>query len=116
MLGNKFSIIVKKNSLKVNIEEVLTKHFGISQYAYILHDKDDITPHYHIYIKLKSSVLFDNFVIARWFKLSEKEVVKVNFNIIDFCKYVFHISNGKTQYDLESIVTNYDTNIIKDFL
>ena len=40
----------------------------IKQWAYILHDKDDTRPHYHIYINFgKSSV--DTKLVASWFKL-----------------------------------------------
>lgn len=45
-----YEIVTDADKLKVDIQKVCMEHKTIKQWAYILHDKDDTRPHYHIYV------------------------------------------------------------------
>ena len=45
-------IVQDADKLKVDIQATCMKYQSIKKWAYILHDKDDTRPHYHIYLNL----------------------------------------------------------------
>ena len=45
-----YDIVQNQDLLTVDIQEVCMKYKTIKKWAYILHDKDDTRPHYHIYV------------------------------------------------------------------
>ena len=52
-------VVSNVSHLKVDIQAVIRSKKSIKQWAYILHDKDDTEPHYHIYLNFgKTSVEF----------------------------------------------------------
>ena len=61
---------------KGDIQEILKAHKVIKKWAYILHDKDDTAPHYHIYLNFGSSGV-DTSQVGAWFGLQESQVSRV---------------------------------------
>ena len=61
---------------KGDIQEIIKSRKTIKKWAYILHDKDDTAPHYHIYLNFGSSGI-DTKQVAEWFGLQESQVSKV---------------------------------------
>lgn len=49
-------IVQDADKLKVDIQQTCMQYKTIKQWAYILHDKDDTRPHYHIYLNFHPSV------------------------------------------------------------
>ena len=96
--------------LKVDIQEVLRSKKSIKQWAYILHDKDDTKPHYHIYLNFgKTSVEFSD--IANWFGVSENFVSEVKGRKTDMLMYLTHSNPGqehKHQYSPKEVIANFD--------
>ena len=45
-----YEIVTDADKLNVDIQKVCMEHTTIKHWAYILHDKDDTRPHYHIYV------------------------------------------------------------------
>lgn len=96
--------------IKCDIQQVLKSHRTIKQWAYILHDKDDTAPHYHIYINFgKSGVCMAE--IAQWFGLQESQVEKVKGRKTDVLQYLTHSNDSqqhKHQYSNEEVIANFD--------
>ena len=96
--------------IKVDIQAVIREKKSIKQYAYILHDKDDTAPHYHIYLNFgTTSVSFDD--VGRWFGLSASFVSKVNGRKVDMLEYLTHANESqkhKHQYSPSEVVANFD--------
>lgn len=93
-----------------DIQETLKKYKTIKKWAYILHDKDDTAPHYHIMLNFgRSSV--DGKVIAGWFGLTENQVEKIKGRWTDALEYLTHSNESqkfKHQYDISEVVANFD--------
>ena len=49
-------IVTDADKLKVDIQQTCMQYKTIKQWAYILHDKDDTRPHYHIYLNPEREV------------------------------------------------------------
>ena len=62
-----YEIVQDADKLKVDIQATCMKYKTIKQWAYILHDKDDTRPHYHIYLNFGTSI--DSKLVAEWFQL-----------------------------------------------
>lgn len=114
-------IVQDEDKLKVDIQQVCMEYKTIKQWAYILHDKDDTRPHYHIYINFgKSSV--DTKLVASWFKLGyvndkgeectgENFINKVKGRKVDMLQYLIHANDSqqyKHRYDPKEVVSNFD--------
>ena len=69
-------IVTDQDKLKVDIQETCMKYKTIKQWAYILHDKDDTRPHYHIYLNFDKSSA-DTKMVAGWFGVPENFIEKV---------------------------------------
>ena len=64
-----YEIVIYKDYLKVDIQKTLKEYKTIKKWAYILHDKDDTDPHYHIYVNFGGQSV-DSALVAKWFKLA----------------------------------------------
>ncbi len=115
-------IVQYKEYLKVDIQQTCKKYATIKQWAYILHDKDDTAPHYHIYLNFgKSSV--DTKLVAKWFELGYKDektgeehdgtqfIEKVKGRKTDVLSYLTHSNESqknKHQYSTSEVIANFD--------
>lgn len=93
-----------------DIQETIKAHRTIKHWAYILHDKDDTAPHYHIYLNFGKSGV-DTKVIASWFGLQESQVNKVEGRRVDMLVYLIHGQDSqrhKYQYSPNEVVSNFD--------
>ena len=113
-------IVIFKKYLKVDIQAVCKKYKTIKHWAYILHDKDDTDPHYHIYLHFgDSSVPID--YVAEWFHLeyiNDKGEDKDGTNFIrkvqgrrsDMLLYLIHGNDSaahKHQYSPDEVICNF---------
>ena len=103
-------VVSNVSHLKVDIQSVIRSKKSIKQWAYILHDKDDTEPHYHIYLNFgKTSVEFSD--VASWFGLDENFVNKVEGRKVDMLMYLTHANAGqehKHQYSPKEVIANFD--------
>lgn len=56
------------DKLKVDLQETFMKYSTIKKWAYIIHDKDDTRPHYHIALHFGGASV-DTKQVAEWFQL-----------------------------------------------
>lgn len=114
-------IVIDQDKLKVDLQSVFMKYTTIKKWAYILHDKDDTRPHYHIALHFgKASV--DIATIASWFDLGYTDaegkehdgtnfIEKVKGRWAGVLKYLTHrneTQQHKHLYDMTEIVANFD--------
>ena len=103
-------VVSNKSHLTVDIQGVIRSKKSIKQWAYILHDKDDTEPHYHIYLNFgKTSVEFSD--VASWFGLDENFVNKIEGRKSDMLLYLTHGNDGqqhKHQYSPKEVIANFD--------
>ena len=95
---------------KGDIQETIKSHTTIKKWAYILHDKDDTEPHYHIYLNFGNSGV-DTKQVAEWFGLQESQVSKVKGRATDMLLYLTHGNDSqknKYQYSPTEVVANFD--------
>lgn len=95
---------------KCDIQEVLKSHKTIKKWAYILHDKDDTAPHYHIYLNFGNSGV-DTKQVAEWFGLQESQVNKIRGRATDMLQYLTHGNDSqqnKHQYSPTEVIANFD--------
>ena len=65
-------IVTNVDKLNVDLQETFMKYKSIKKWAYIIHDKDDTRPHYHIYLNFGSTPIPVE-LIAKWFNLGYKD-------------------------------------------
>lgn len=110
MFAKHCEIVCDQDKLKVDIQETIRSYSSIKQWAYILHDKCDTRPHYHIYLNFgQSSIEFSK--VAAWFGLAENFVSKVKGRKADMLLYLTHGNDSqlnKYQYDSSEVVSNFD--------
>ena len=93
-------IVQDVDKLKVDIQQVCMKYQSIKKWAYILHDKDDTRPHYHIYLNFGTSSISTTDV-AKWFQLEyvndegetktgENFISKIKGRATDMLLYLTH--------------------------
>ena len=78
--------------------------------SYILHDKDDTRPHYHIYVNFGNSGV-DSADVAKWFGVPENFVNKIHGRRTDMLLYLTHGQENqkhKHQYSPSEVVANFD--------
>lgn len=103
-------IVTDKDKLKVDIQSTCMKYKTIKQWAYILHDKDDTRPHYHIYLNFGNSSC-DTALVATWFDIGENFISKVKGRKTDMLLYLTHgnaTQKNKHQYAPEEVKANFD--------
>lgn len=96
--------------LTVDIQRVIKEHTMIKQWAYILHDKDDTGPHYHIFLDFGKSP-YEVEDIAKWFEIKPQYVNKVKGKKADMLLYLIHGNDTqqyKYQYDPKEVISNFD--------
>lgn len=93
-----------------DIQEIIKSKKTIKKWAYILHDKDDTAPHYHIYLNFGDSSV-DTKEVASWFGLQESQVNRIRGRATDMLEYLTHANNSqqnKYQYSPDEVVANFD--------
>ncbi len=103
-------IVTDEDKLQVDIQETCMQYKTIKQWAYILHDKDDTRPHYHIYLNFGGSSC-DTKLVASWFKVPENFIEKVKGRKSDMLMYLTHgneSQKNKHQYLPSEVVANFD--------
>lgn len=114
-----YEIVQDQDKLKVDIQATCMKYRTIKQWAYILHDKDDTRPHYHIYLNFGTGV--DSEQVAKWFELGytdengehtgEQFIQKVKGRKADMLMYLTHENESqkyKHIYDRSEVHSNFD--------
>lgn len=103
-------LYTKPEYLKVDIQETCKNYSTIKYWAYILHDKDDTDPHYHIYLNFdKSSVKISQ--ACAWFGLPFNMANTIKGRKDDMLLYLIHgndSSRHKYQYDPSEVHANFD--------
>lgn len=103
-------IVTDVDKLKVDLQSTFMKYSTIKSWAYIIHDKDDTRPHYHIYLHFGgASVNLSQ--VASWFEVDEQFVCKIKGRKTDALKYLLHMNSSqknKHQYDPSEIHANFD--------
>lgn len=113
-------IVQDADKLKVDIQKICMEHKTIKKWAYILHDKDDTRPHYHI--ALYFGVGVDTVNVAKWFELGYKDdegvehtgeqfVERLKGRWTDLLLYLTHgndTQRSKHQYSGDEVVANFD--------
>lgn len=95
---------------KGDIQEIIKSKKTIKKWAYILHDKDDTAPHYHIYLNFGDSSV-DTKEVASWFGLQESQVNRIRGRATDMLEYLTHANNSqqnKYQYSPDEVISNFD--------
>lgn len=88
------------------IREVLARSC-VEKWLYVIHDKDDTRPHYHVYLKFVSSQ--NSSYIAKWYGVEENFLQKIKGQFSDAVKYSIHANRlDKYQYDKSIIKSNFD--------
>lgn len=108
---NKVEYLSEAKIKKVLKEQ--TEKGVITDYAYILHDKDIDDygklkdPHYHLYLRFKDTQPFER--VAKWFniEIGYVRIIKTNYN--QACAYLVHRNDpDKFQYDPSEVVSSFD--------
>lgn len=99
----RFEIFLKVSDLKVDIETVL-KALDVDRGAYILHDKDNSEPHYHIIAFNECGIKVSE--IATAFRINENCITKVHGSWEECLNYLIrnlpHVKDGY-RYQLSDI-------------
>lgn len=104
-------IVTDVDKLKVDLQATFMKYETIKQWAYIIHDKDDTRPHYHIYLNFDYPVSVE--LVAKWFQVPNNFINRVKGRKTDMLKYLTHANESqkfKYQYDPNDIIANFDIN------
>lgn len=116
-----YEIVIYKDHLKVDIQKTCKEYKTIKKWAYILHDKDDTDPHYHIYVNFGNQSV-DSALVAKWFNLAyidkdgtahngEQFIEKVKGRATDMYLYLIHGNDTqqyKHQYSPSEVIANFD--------
>ncbi len=103
MYLKQLEIVIRVKDLKINIEDIIKKHKIIKKWVYILHDKYDTAPHYHIYLNFGYSGV-DTKQVAEWFSIPEQWISMVKCRLSEFLLYLI----DDIQYYPPEIVANFD--------
>lgn len=108
MFRKHYEIVTDVDKLNVDIQKVIMEHKTIKQWAYIVHDKDDTRPHYHIYVNFGESSL-EHTKVAEWFGVPDNLVNTVKGRKSDMLTYLIHGQENqkhKFQYNLSEVKSN----------
>lgn len=103
-------IVCDVDKMPVDIQQTIMKYKTIKQWAYIIHDKDDTRPHYHIYLNFGASSV-DTEMVGKWFGLADNFVSKVKGRKVDMLEYLTHSNESqknKHQYSPSEVKANFD--------
>ena len=107
-------IVCDVDKMPVDIQETIMKYKTIKEWAYIVHDKDDTRPHYHIYLNFGNSGI-DFKMVASWFGIEENFVNKVKGRKADMLMYLTHANDtqkNKYQYSPNEVKANFVFSLI----
>ena len=107
---NQFGIFVYAECFQGNIQEIIKSQQTMEKWAYILHDKDGASPHYHVYLKIRDSAITMK-QIAKWFGVPIGFVSKVSGGTNEVRLYFTHRKNERNnlyQYSSTEIISNFD--------
>ena len=105
-----YEVVSRVEFFSEPIGDILRRYRTIKKYAYILHDKDDTAPHYHIYLNFGNSGV-DSKLVAQWFGLQESQVNRIQGRATDMLQYLTHSNESqkhKYQYSPSEVVANFD--------
>ena len=105
-----YEIVTRPEFLKEKVGDIIRRYSTIKRYAYILHDKDDAEPHYHIYINFGKSGV-ESKLVAEWFGLQESQINRVKGRMTDMLQYLTHSQpsqQNKHQYSPDEVISNFD--------
>ena len=103
-------IVCDVDKLKVDLQQTFMKYSTIKKWAYIIHDKDDTRPHYHIYMHFGGSSV-DTKKVAEWFDIPENFIEKVKGRFTDALMYLTHANESqkyKHQYSNSEVTANFN--------
>lgn len=114
-------IVTDVDKLKVDIQATVMQYATIKKFAYIIHDKDDTRPHYHIALHFGGASV-DTAQVAKWFNLGytdengvehsgENFINKVKGRWTDILLYLTHGNDSqknKHQYSVSEVTANFD--------
>lgn len=105
----KCEIVTNVDQLRVDLQETFMKYTTIKQWAYIIHDRDDTRPHYHILLSFdRASVDLEQ--IAKWFDVPPQFVSKIKTKWARALEYLTHSGPGdehKYQYPESDVKANF---------
>ncbi len=114
-------IVTDVDKLKVDLQATFMQYSTIKKWAYIVHDKDDTRPHYHIALHFGGASV-DTAQVAKWFNLAytdengvehtgENFINKVKGRWTDVIQYLTHGNDSqknKYQYPSSEVHANFD--------
>lgn len=114
-------IVTDVDKLKVDLQATFMQYNTIKKWAYIVHDKDDTRPHYHIALHFGGASV-DTAQVAKWFNLGytdengvehtgENFINKVKGRWTDVIQYLTHGNDSqknKYQYSSSEVHANFD--------
>lgn len=114
-------IVTDVDKLNVDLQATFMQYSTIKKWAYIVHDKDDTRPHYHIALHFGGASV-DTAQVAKWFKLGytdengvehsgENFINKVKGRWTDVILYLTHGNDTqkyKYQYSPSEVHANFD--------
>lgn len=103
-------IVCDVDKMPVDVQETLNKYKTIKHWAYIIHDKDDTRPHYHIYVHFGGATCSID-LVAKWFQIPSNFIDKINGRRVDMLEYLTHSNTtqqNKHQYSKSEVHANFD--------
>ena len=103
-------IVCDVDKMPVDVQATIMKYKTIKQWAYIIHDKDDTRPHYHIYLNFMPSSV-ETSMVAKWFGIADNFVQKIKGRKVDMLEYLTHSNTtqqNKYQYSASEVKANFD--------
>lgn len=114
-------IVTDVDKLNVDLQATFMKYSTIKKWAYIVHDKDDTRPHYHICLHFGGASV-DIVQVAKWFNLGYKDeqgneydgtqfINKIKGRWTDVLLYLTHgneSQKNKHQYSSSEVTANFD--------
>lgn len=114
-------IVTDVDKINVDLQATFMKYSTIKKWAYIVHDKDDTRPHYHICLHFGGASV-DIQQVAKWFCLGYKDeqgnehdgtqfINKIKGRWTDVLLYLTHgneSQKNKHQYSVSEVTANFD--------
>lgn len=114
-------IVTDVDKLNCDLQATFMKYNTIKKWAYIIHDKDDTRPHYHICLHFGGASV-DVVQVAKWFNLGYKDeqgnehdgtqfINKIKGRWTDVLLYLTHgneSQKNKHQYSPSEVTANFD--------
>lgn len=114
-------IVTDVDKLNVDLQATFMKYSTIKKWAYIIHDKDDTRPHYHICLHFGGASV-DVVQVAKWFNLGYKDeqgnehdgtqfINKIKGRWTDVLLYLTHgneSQKNKHKYFSSEVTANFD--------